>query len=174
MTAIVLDRLVQTDYGQFDIGWGEEFGFDGHFERFFDGQVNGLVGAAHPSGVYLHLARRSGGSPLRIDLLDSRPDPPSESWEDVVEVSVRVPDDAAPRWSTWAGETGGALAIPPGDYRLRVSACGRDAGHDGEFAAELVDRYVLEFWRASMEPDSIVKVGSADAAYWHAEIGGRR
>lgn len=168
-----MDEVVQTDYGQFDIGW-EGIGFDGEVDRFFRGQVNGLVGAAHGGGVYLHFGRRSGGSPVRIVVVDAAPDEPDASWEDVVEVSVDVP---ATRiwWSSWAGETGGELdGIAAGSYRVRVSERGRDAGQDGEFADGLVDAYLVQFWPAPAEPDAILRVGSQDAPSWHREWGSRR
>lgn len=48
-------------------------GFDGDVDRFFRGQVNGLVGAGDRDGVYVSLARRSGGSRVRVVLLDAEP-----------------------------------------------------------------------------------------------------
>ncbi|MEW1953345.1 hypothetical protein [Terrabacter sp. NPDC080008] len=174
MPTVLLNRVVHTDYGQLDVGWRFPFGFDGDFDRFFEGQLNGLVGAADANGVYLNLARRSGGSRVRIELVEHAPDPHLETWEDVVEVSVTIPEGADPRWSSWAGEDGGALLIPAGTYRLRVSARGRDAGRDGEFAEGVLDTYLLEFWAAPIELDAVVQVSSDDAAYWHREIGGRR
>ena len=173
MVSVLLDRVVRTDYGQLDLGWTTDFGFDGDFDRFFAGQANGLVGAADATGVYVNLARRSGGSGVRVELCERR-GALHEQWEDVVEVSVAVPEGAHPRWATWAGEDGGPLALPPGTYRLRVSARGRDEGRDGEFADGVVDHYLLELWPAPAEPDAVIRVGSVDADYWHREIGGRR
>jgi hypothetical protein len=72
MERVLLDDVVHTDYGQFDLVWSG-FGFDGDFDRFFRGQANGLVGAASGDGVYINLARRSGGSRVRIALADSEP-----------------------------------------------------------------------------------------------------
>jgi len=174
MEQVLLDRLIDTDYGQFDLLWGEDYGFDGDWDRFFAGQSNGLVGAASGQGLYLNLARRSGGSRVRIVLLDEAPDPAGGEWEDVVEVSITVPVAASLRWSTWAGEESGALGLGSGTYRVRTSARGRDAGRDGEFADEAVDLYLLEIWPAPAQPDSIVRSISADADYWHREVGGRR
>jgi hypothetical protein len=174
MGYVLLDRLIETHYGQFDLLWGDVIGFDGTFDRFFAGQSNGLVGAASGQGLYLNLARRSGGSPVRIVLHDDAPAPASEQWEDIVEVSFTVPPGTRPRWSTWAGEDGGPLALAPGTYRLRTSARGRDAGRDGEFADGAVDFYLLEIWPAPEQPDSIIRSTSADADYWHREVGGRR
>jgi hypothetical protein len=170
---VIFDRLVETDYGQFDLIWGDSFGFDGDFDRFFDGQVNGLAGAASGEGLYLNLARRSGGSPLQIVLSDTEP-PLREDWEDVVEVSISVPDDAQPKWSTWAGEDNGPIPILPGSYRVRVNARGRDSGRDGEFADGPVDWYLIEVWPAPSVPDAILRTTTADAAYWHSEVGSRR
>ncbi len=63
MDQVLLDEVIRTDYGQFDLVWSDDaVGFDGDFDRFFHGQNNGLVGAADGEGVYLNLARRSGGS----------------------------------------------------------------------------------------------------------------
>jgi hypothetical protein len=173
MEDVLLDRLMKTDYGQFDLVWGDDYGFDGDFERFFAGQSNGLVGAASGQGLYLHLARRSGGSPVRIVLHGDAPTLDSD-YEDIVEVSITVPIGTQPTWSTWAGEESGPLSLPPGSYRVRTSARGRDAGRDGEFADGAVDFYLLEVWPAPVRPDSIIRSTSADAEYWHREVGSRR
>lgn len=112
MAQVLLDEVVHTDYGQFDLLWSADAaGFDGDAARFFTGQVNGLVGAADGRGVYVDLARRSGGSHVKIVLLDAEPELPVAVDDDVVEVSTTVPDAAAPRWSSWAAETSGA-AMP--------------------------------------------------------------
>jgi hypothetical protein len=121
----------------------------------------------------VNLARRSGGSPVRIVLLDDAPAPGADQWEDVVEVSTTVPAGASPSWSTWAGDDSGPLDIPSGTYRVRINARGRDAGRDGEFAEGAVDCYLLEIWPAPAQPDAIIRSTSADAASWHHEAGNR-
>jgi hypothetical protein len=175
MARVLLNQVVHTDYGQFDIVWADDIGFDGSWDRFFDGQVNGLVGAASGSGVYLNLARRSGGSRVRLTVHESEPPVLPETYEDVVEVPVQLPHDAEVRWSSWAGESSGSLGrVEGGSYRLRVSAQGRDAGREDELEEGVVDEYELELWPAEPAPDAIVRVGSQDAAYWHREVGNRR
>ncbi|WP_271190345.1 hypothetical protein [Dactylosporangium matsuzakiense] len=167
--------MIKTDYGQFDLLWDDGYqGFDGKFDKVFDGQVNGLAGAASGNGLYLNLARRSDGYPVRIVLLAEPPTLDAGVWEDVVEVSICVPRGVSPRWRTWAGERGGPLDLPPGSYRVRVSARGRDAGRQQELADGPVDSYLLEVWPAQAEPDSIVRTTTTNAAYWHRKVGSRR
>ena len=175
MERLLLDQIILTDYGQFDLVWGPNGGFDGNFDHFFSGQVNGLVGASEPDGVYVNLARRSGGSPVRIILMDTPPAVDVGSWEDVVEVSFTLPEATEMRWYTWAGESWGILDdLPAGSYRLRVSAKGRDKGHSGEFSDHAVDAYLLQMWPAPPQPDAVLSIGSEDASYWHREVGKRR
>ncbi|GAB3624000.1 hypothetical protein GCM10027418_20840 [Mariniluteicoccus endophyticus] len=171
METVLLDEVVETDYGQLDLRWTWDGVFDGDWDRSFAGQVNGLVGAANPHGMYVNLARRSGGSGVRIVLHDVAPAVDAEA-EDVVEVSVVVAGE--PHWETWGGMGGGELELPDGSYRVRVGATGRDEGAADEFAEEVLDRYVIDLWPADPEPDAILRTTSENAAYWHREIGSRR
>jgi hypothetical protein len=109
-----------------------------------------------------------------VTLLDGAPNDPDDQWEDVVEVSLSIPAGRGAGWMSWAGETSGSLDVPAGSYRMRVNARGRDAGAEDEFAEDVVDHYLLELWPASVDRDAIVRVGSENARYWHAEWGGRR
>jgi hypothetical protein len=120
---VLLDAVIQTDYGQFDLVW----------------------------------------PPLDTD-----------SWEDIVEVSVTVPPDARPSWRSWSREHHGRLLLEPGTYRVRVSERGRDHAHAYPGMTEAIDGYLVQLWRAPTGPDSIVKVTSADARSWHEENGGHR
>lgn len=173
MERVLLDQVIETDYGQFDLAWAADGTFDGDFDRFYQGQINGLVGAASSQGVHVNLARRAGGSPVRIVLLDAPPPIEDGQWEDIVEVSITLPEKHEMVWSDWWGHAG-PVGLPPGSYRLRVNAKGRDEGHAGEFAEGMVDDYLLQFWPAPWQPDAILRTGSEDARYWHREVGGRR
>ncbi len=171
MSEVLYDDVVGTSYGQFDLMWSPDYGFEG--DDHFENQVNGLVGAGVPTGVYVTFARWGGGSAVRIVRLDDAPDL-GEEWEDVVEVSIAVLPGADVGWMSWAGEDGGWLDVPAGSYRLRFSARGRDAGREGEFADGIVDWYLFELWPAPAAPDEILRTTSADAACWHEARGGRR
>ncbi len=175
MRQSLFNDVVFTDYGQFDLVWQPEGAFDGDWDRSFAGQLNGLVGAAQPDGVYCNLGRRSGGSRVQIDLLDAEPPLLDDAFDDVVEVSVTVPPGTTPIWQTWAGEQSGELVgLGPGDFRMRVSARGRDAGKANESIDDVVDTYVIELWPASRGEDEILRVGSDNARYWHDAVGNRR
>jgi hypothetical protein len=171
---VLLDQVIETDYGQLNLAWGEDGTFDGDFDRFYGGQVNGLVGAANWQGVHVNLARRSGGSPVRIVLFDAAPGIDNGQWEDIVEVSITLPEGHEMAWSAWAGFGSGPISLPSGSYRLRVSAKGRDEGHLSEFAEGTVDDYLLQLWPTPWQPDAILLIGSEDAEYWHREVGSRR
>ncbi|WP_368498792.1 hypothetical protein [Herbiconiux sp. A18JL235] len=171
MRSVLMDALVFTNYGQFEIVQAAE-GFDGGADRFFAGQENGWVAAAVPGVLYLPLARWGGGSSVRVEHWTE--EPPLEDWEDIVEVSTTFRSGEPIVWMTWGGDVGGTLDLPPATYRVRVNARGRDAGHDGEFAEGIVDHYLLQFWPAPPAPDRVLKTTSANAAYWNREWGGRR
>ncbi|PYD00846.1 hypothetical protein B4U78_008975 [Microbacterium esteraromaticum] len=173
MKKVLLDQVIHTDYGQFDIVWNAAGdGFDGDADRFFAQQVNGWVGAAVDGDLYIVLARRSGGSTVHIELHAEAPS--LGAWDDIVEVSVAIPEGAEPRWQTWAGESAGPLPVPAGSYRVRVSASGRDAAAADEFSETPLDSYLIQFWPAESAPDTVVATGSSDAAYWNEAWGGRR
>ncbi len=175
MQRLLLDEVIHTSYGQFDLVWADGLGFDGDFDRFFAGQINGLVGAADSDGVYINLARYGGGSRVRLTVHDAEPPLPAPDFEDVVEVSVAVPAGATVQWAAWGGTNfGEVVGLQSGTYRLRVSAHGRDAGSQGEFAEGVVDEYLLDLWPAAAAEDEVVRVGSENARYWHREVGGRR
>jgi hypothetical protein len=174
MERVLLDEVVMTSYGQLDLVWAEGAGFDGDWSSVFAGQTNGLVGAANPGGVYVNLARYGGGSRVRVVLLDAEPAEPDEYFEDVVEVSTAIPAGADVQWQAWAGMGFGTIeGLSAGTYRVRVSAHGRDAGHQGEFADGVVDEYLIEWWPSPAKEDAILRVGSANAEYWHGYNGKR-
>lgn len=176
---VLIDEVVETDYGQLDLWFGDEevdVEDEGDVEATFAGQVNGLAGAALPGRVYLNLARRSGGSALRVEEHDAEPplDELGSEWDDVVEVSTTVGAQGSGGWTTWAGEDGGRFELAPGPHRVRVSARGRDAGAENEDADGTIDFYLVQLWPAPDAPDSVIRVGSENARYWHQEFGSKR
>ena len=130
METVLLDERIETVYGQLLLDWSVDR-FEGDSHAAFVGQVNGLVGAADPGGVYLILACQDGGH-IRLVLHDAEPPLPPAQFKDVVEVSVTVQAGVGVAWVSWGGESSGAIhGWAPGSYRMRVSALDRDAAHFG-------------------------------------------
>jgi hypothetical protein len=132
------------------------------------GQSNGLCGAAIPGFLFLTTGLHTGEVEVTIEALDQRP-PVDESWEEVVEVSFR-PDGDEVALVQWAGEQWWPLALEQIDYRVRYCASGMDAAQeqDSRAAGEPpADRYLLQFWPQSPEPDAVLRQTSGSAAYWH-------
>ncbi|MBF4635126.1 hypothetical protein ITJ38_11985 [Agreia pratensis] len=174
MPVVLLDQVANTSYGQFTLEWGGSGDvWDGNADRFFAEQQNGWIGAAVEGTVVVVLARYGGGSAMRVELWPEEP-PTDLAWEDSVEVSMIVGPGDTIAWGTWTWAESGTLALPPGSYRLRANARGRDAGHAGEFDPEVVDYYLLQFWPAPPRPDAVVRTTSDNATYWNESWGSRR
>lgn len=176
MERVLLDRVLTTDYGQFELLW-DPVAVEEDLDLCFGGQANGLVGAAVPGRVYVNIASRlPEPAHVRIVALDGPPAAPGPEWEDVVEVSTEVPrlpaDEAAPHWTSWGYADSGPLDVTPGYYRLRVSARGRDAARD-PVGEGVHDHYLLELWPAPPSADAILRTTSEDAANWHEAWGGK-
>lgn len=178
MPRVLLDSVVHTDHGILDLLWTDDGYWNGDVERFFAGQVNGLVGASNPHGVFLYLARMTGGSRVTVLLYDDEPEPDTTAWEDIVEVSTAVPEGSLPSWQTFAGRSVGPLDLDPGPYRLRVSARGRDEARPGRCEEEavegVVDAYLVDAWPCPEAPDAIIQTVSHNAAGRHGLMSGRR
>lgn len=119
-TRVLMDEVVETDYGQLDLWFDavDEADLDGDLDKTFVGQLNGLVGAAVPGHVYVSLARQSGGSPVRVEAWDTEP-PMTEDWEDIVEVSTVVGADA-----TASGRVGAIWTVASLNFRLARTGSG--------------------------------------------------
>ncbi|MEV6602007.1 hypothetical protein AB0M36_34915 [Actinoplanes sp. NPDC051346] len=166
---VLLDRVVEVDYGQFYIESGEadEVGA----ELAFRGQRNGLCGAAVPGALFLVTGLRNG--PVACTVRRHSTEPPLEQrWEDVVEVSFRA-ESGGVSLREWDGVRY-RLDLPPGDYRVRYCARGMQQGWDVESLDDdqPVDHYLLEFWAGEPTEDRIVRQTSEVAAYWHREHAG--
>ena len=173
---MLLDSVVHTDHGILDLLWEADGYWDGNIDLFFAGQTNGLVGASNPRGVFVSLARMSGGSRVTVQLHDDKPELDTDAWEDVVEVSTIVPEGTAPTWQTFAGRRVGPLDLDPGPYRLRVSARGRDETRPGlltdESVQEVVDFYLIDAWASPVAPDAVLQTVSYNAAGRHSLVSG--
>jgi hypothetical protein len=133
----------------------------------FGGQQNGLCGGSVPGTLFLITGLHTGEVGFAVELHDA---PPAldHTWQEIVEVSFRPAGKAA--LVGWAGQWSRPLHLAGADYRVRYSATGmgegraRDTRMDDEPEA---DRYLLQFWPAPPEPDTVIRQTSACAAHWH-------
>jgi len=137
-------------------------------EGAFWGQNNGLCGAAEGNSLFLTTGLHTGDVHFTLDVLDAEP-AIDNSWEEIVEASFSV----SPRgivFSSWGGQNGRDIPVPPGSYRARYCARDMQRGRDQDNIQSwqsTVDSYWLGIWRADAAPDVIIKQTSEIAAYWH-------
>jgi len=157
---------VHVHYGQIYVHSEGGEPFEGDLSACFAGQRNGLCGAAVPGTLFLLTGLHTGEVGFTAEVHET--EPAAGDAEDVVEASFRAEGPA--RLVTWGGSDRWELELAPGDYRVRYSGTGMDAGReldtrvDGEPQR---DRYLLQFWPAPPAPDEVVKQSSQVAAYWH-------
>lgn len=144
--------------------------------RCFRGQRNGLCGAAVPGVLFLVTGLHTGSVRLIIDACEA---PPAidDSWDEVVEVSFRVPRRASPGIMEWGASSWHAVPLAPGVHRARFSARNMQAGEWADTVRsheEPVDAYHLCFWPARSAPDSLIRQSSSAAARRHAQVGAQQ
>lgn len=118
------------------------------------------------SGFLVKTGSQWGPFGVVLQLLDAAPGPPADEWEDVVELSVDVAGELT------VGEIVdgrvGSVPVPPGGYRLRVSARGRteSAIRDREIesadgaAGSPVEHFLVCIWPAAPSGPAIVREDS--------------
>jgi hypothetical protein len=134
----------------------------------FQGQMNGLCGAAISNKLFLITGLHTGHVHLSIDVLDEPP-PVEPTWEEVVEVPFMINSEGGSLYD-WNGECVCEIPLSPGTYRVRYCARDMDRGKEVDTileGEEPVDFYYLAFWSADLLPDVVLKQTSETAAYWH-------
>jgi hypothetical protein len=168
------DGVVFVHYGQIYVVTDPAAFIDG-FERALEGQVNGLLQAGNPGMLFLVTGLHTGDLRFTVEVHEAEPPPPGDTWEEVVEASLR-PLTSDVTLSQWAGEESWPLPLETIDYRVRYCARGMDEGHDLDTPDEDEevgpDSYLLQFWPAPPAPDRILRQTSQSAAYWHSEAPG--
>ena len=134
----------------------------------FRGQVNGLCGAALPGKLFLITGLHTGHVGFAVDLLDS---PPllDDTWEEVVEVPLSVTTSET-ALVEWAASATYPIPLPRGSFRARYCARGMQLGKDLDTSSpdgNPVDSYSLIFWPAQTIGDSVLRVTSEIAVYFH-------
>ncbi|WP_370961415.1 hypothetical protein [Amycolatopsis sp. cg9] len=154
----VVHGEVPVHYGQIYVHSAGGDPFEGDLSACFAGQRNGLCGAAVAGTLFLLTGLHTGEVGFTAEVHET--EPPDAGGADVVEAPFHVAGPA--RLVTWGGEDWWDLELTPGDYRVRYSGTGMDAG-DGPGP----EHYLLQFWAAPPAPDAVIRHRSAAAAYWH-------
>jgi len=164
----LFDGRVHVHYGQAYVESTGGFGV-ADATTTFRGQANGLCGARVTGFLFLVTGLHTGSVGFRVEA-HAGPPALTDEWEEAVEVSFRALTSDV-RLTQWAGEAAFPLELASGDYRVRYSARGMDAGHDRDVVhayEPVVDSYLLQFW-PDPEPraDAILRQTGRQAAYWH-------
>lgn len=90
--------------------------------------------------------------------MQERPEAVSPAWENVHEVSMRLPEGRA-CFSTpmdWEmKDIGNVAGDEKGSYRARLHATGRDAAFDLVVDAP-TEQHLVQFWKESASPPSVI------------------
>jgi hypothetical protein len=151
-----------VSYGQIYVESAENYSDLG---ECFGGQQNGLCGAAIDGKLFLITGLHTGDVGFTVELHDGPP-PIDDTWEEIVEAPYRPLGDVS--LEGWGGSGRWPLELRPIQHRVRYSARGMDAAHQGmDEEGVVLDHYLLQFWPAPAAPDQILKQTSSEAAYWH-------
>ncbi|WP_246257818.1 DUF6461 domain-containing protein [Amycolatopsis anabasis] len=127
---------------------------EGAFPGVVEFSRNGLVEVV-PGGVVVRTGVAEGHLAVHVRVLADPPDTVElEWWDEVVEVSWTAAQGFASVRGPGEAVTGSLRELTPpwpGDYRVRVHACGRDGEED--------ERYELVVWAAPAGPEVVHKRG---------------
>jgi hypothetical protein len=118
-----------------------------------------------------HTGISSGPISMTVNVLDAPPEFALEEWEDVHEVSASLPAGRAAAGGPMEELTAlGAIEDDEsGDYRIRVSAAGRDKAPD-LVTATVVEHYLVQLWPESVSPPRVLSAVSEHGKYWAARL----
>ena len=104
----------------------------------------------------------SGPIDLTVEVLRARPEATSPGWEDIHEVSLKLPDGRA-YFNTPTGsemrEVGAIVGDEKGSYRARLHATGRDTAFDLVVESP-VERHLVQLWKEPPSPVSVLSSAS--------------
>ena len=160
------EGTVSVDYGQAYLHLQGTADYSGEVRQ---GQINGLLGAAVPTALFLTFGLHTGEVKLTIKITDA---PPSldDYWEEAVEASFTMPKSAVLGLADWEGELWHPVPLAPGTYRVRYTARRFGEAENAPTSdddADPIEQYEVTFWPAAMAPDSILKATRPAAKYWH-------
>ncbi|MBN9795588.1 hypothetical protein DMP17_44535 [Pseudonocardia sp. TMWB2A] len=157
-----------VSYSQFHLGTGTPPVEGWVMDDCFAGQCNGLCGAAERGQLMLITGLHTGRVPVTVELHDTAP--PVPELPEVVEVAFPVIRGPVGLYSDFIDDQAD-LALAPDFYRVRYCAAGMDQARAMDCRVDddpALDRYLLQFWPAPIEPDRVIRTTSEIATYWHS------
>lgn len=142
---------------------------DGDLPRIVEPEGNGLLYPGGRQGLWVSVPGLYGRWPVRLEVRGARPR--VADWcEDVVEVPYAHTgsDIEMGSFESWSR----SLALPPGDYRVRLCATGLDSAaqepeFDGRRYHVYSSRHLIQLWPAAPEAEAVLRAGSRWAAQQH-------
>jgi hypothetical protein len=143
--------------------WVLDYGLLPEIQDSMYKNFNGLV-SAQGSFAIIMTGTQAGHIRLTIDVFDQKPQLHTTEWDDVVEVSLEFEESGGVY--TDDGEGLDQLPdLPPGDYRLRVHARGRDRAHERAFVWDTsMEEHLLQAWPAPRATEIAYKLTDAYGA----------
>lgn len=142
----------------------------------FTGQSNGICGAAQEGKLFFVTGIKDGAIDISCEYHESAP-VVDNSYDEIVEASLEV-GDVRLSLCEWGHENTHDLDLPKGQYRVRYLARGMDEDYDDDSDDEEYwekplpgQHHLVQIWPAELEKDSVLKVTSDNAKYWHREWG---
>ncbi len=167
---------IAIEYGQFyiDVPDSDDEDEDDYLdpEGAFEGQENGICGAAQTGKLFFVTGIQNGTASIKIELYPSEPSV-DQIYDEIVEVSYKRGKTSV-ALCEWACEETYPLELPEGDYRVRycIVAMGNDYDDDGDWEAPVPgQKHLIQIWPAEKPTDKIIKNTSDTASYWHKEWG---
>jgi hypothetical protein len=135
-------------------------GLDADLDDAPYGGGNGLVWVNEEGdGAIVMTGMIDGELTVAVDLLDSEPATDLAAWDDVVEVTMTVPDTAM--WIRGPESTEGEIALPEapagqGSFRVRVHVRGRDQSREEQYSEARdgsAEEHLILIWSAPPAPE---------------------
>lgn len=171
---VLFSGNIAVEYGQF---YFDNSSFDDEDfldpSEAFDGQENGICGAAQIGKLFFVAGVHNGTAAIQIERHLQEP-ALEEAYDEVVEASFQKAKEEI-ALCEWACENVYPLALPVGEYRIRysVDGMGYEYGEEDDWDEPVPgQKHLIQIWPAKKAGDKIVKTTSDIAAYWHKEWGG--
>ena len=165
---------INISYGQFYIEQHEEDPVNyADLDEAFEGQQNGLCGAAQASRLFLIVGPQNGAIELKVELCSTEPKIDHDA-SDIVQCSFSNKGSNL-HIVEWADEAHYPLDLPEEKFYARYSIQGMDKEHaidcsDEEFEKPIAGQnYKIQFWKSDLAGDQVIKSESELGRYWHGE-----